>query len=687
MARAIAAAAQSTEVVPDYIELTGGLDEITAPLQRRSGLARNAQNFEAVPLGGYRRIGGYERFSGQPKPSAAEYTILPATITGSPAVGDTLTGATSGETGVIIALPGGSFVLTKVSGTFDNGENLNVGGPTIATVSGLQTQSAASTVQLHAQYRNLAADQYRADIAAVPGEGNILGVWLYNDVTYAFRNAVGGATAAMYKSTTAGWVLVSFEFQVAFTVGSGDIDDGDTLTQGGVTATVRRVAIRTGTLAGSTAAGILVISAPAGGNFAAGAATTTGAGALTLSGVQTAITLLPSGRFEFVNENFGGAANTKRMYGCDGVNKAFQFDGTYFVPIATGMTTDTPSHIWAHKKHLVLSFLGSVQISGIGTPFAWVPLLGATEIGMGDTVTGFAAIPGSEAGGALAIFTRNRLSILYGSSSADWNLVPYRDELGAYAYTIQDVGYTVFLDDRGLTDIQASQAFGNFAHSAFSNQVRNTINNNRSLAIASCIVRDLSQYRIFFTNNLALYVTVVGKKVIGIMPCLFSHVVRCACSGEMNDGSEAIFFGSSNGFVYQMDKGTSFDGDAIEYVLDLAYNFCKSPRVVKHFRDAMLEVTGTGYATFQFGYSLGYGSSEIAQPNPESVTTTFSQTFWDNFTWDSFFWDGQTLLPNILDMDGDGENYSLGIFGSSDYFAPFTLTGAVVQYTPRRRMR
>ena len=683
-----ARALSSVQVATDYINLFGGLDQVTPPLKRSPGVCRSTQNFEARINGGYRRIPGYEVFDGRTSPSSAQYAIITATITGSPAVGNTLTGATSGATGVIIALPGSSFVITKITGTFQSGENLNVGGPTVAVSTSTAIISGAATAVLHATYNNLAADQYRSDIAAVPGSGNILGVWRFNNVTYAFRNNAGGTAAALYKSSTGGWVQVSFEYQVTYTVGSGaaTIVDGGTLTQGGVTATIRRVLVRTGTLAAGTAAGTLVISVAAGGNFAAGAATV-GAGTLTLSGAETAITMLPSGRFEFTNANFGGAANTTRVYGCDGVNKAFEFDGTYFVPIPTGMTTDTPAYITSHKNQLFLSFVGSIQHSGPGTPYTWSIVTGSTEIAMSDTVTGFMKQPGSEAGGALAIFTRNRTSMLYGSGVSDWNLVPYREELGAYPHTIQDFGQTIFLDDRGVTFLQTSQAFGNFAHAAVTNAVLDFINDYRTLATASCVSRDLSQYRLFFSNNRALYITAVGNKIVGIMPMLFVDTVRCVCSLEDTDGSEKIFFGSDSGWVFQMEKGTSFDGDEIEFYFELAYNFSKSPRVNKRYRDATFEVEGDGYAAFNFGYSLGYGSTSIPQPDNQAVTLDFSSVFWDAFTWDAFVWDGTTLAPSTVAMEGEAENYSLALRGTSDYYQPFSISGAVTHYTPRRILR
>ena len=681
MAQAIA----SIPVTPGYIKLIGGLDETTPPYERAPGLARVAQNFEADINGGYSTTEGYERYDGRAKPSAANYIIVLATITGSAAVGNTVTGVTSAATGVIIALPGGSFVMTKVTGTFVTGEALQISAVTVATST--SGPRRATTTLLNAQYLNLAADVYRALIGSPTGSGQVLGGFYFNDVNYCFRNNAGGTAAGLWKSSGSGWTAVTLFNEVGFTTGGATQPaEGATLTQGANTALIKRVVLTSGSWAANTAAGRLIVSTPAPGAFAAGAATV-GAINVTLSGAQTAITLAPSGRYETVAENFGGSVNTRRVYGCDGVNRGFEFDGTVFVPISTGMTADTPSHVFAHKKQLFFSFGASVQHAAPGTPYIWSAVLGATELAMGDTVTGFAAQPGTSSGGALAIFTRNRLSVLYGSGVSDWNLVPYRDELGAWAWTIQDVGYTMFLDDRGITNIQTSQAYGNFAHNAITNKIQATMAAYKPAAIASCISRDKSQYRLFFTSKRAFYITVVGQKVVGIMPQLFPDTVRCTWTAETNAGEEVMFFGGDDGYVYQMDKGTSFDGDEIEFAMELAYNFFGSPRVDKSYFDATLETAGTGYAAFSFGYSLGYESSDIPQPMPQSAVTSFSASIWDSFTWDAFVWDGRTLFPTVLGMDGAAENVSLGIRGSSDYYSPLKFTAAIVHYAPRIRLR
>ena len=136
-----------------------------------------------------------------------------------------------------------------------------------------------------------------------------------------------------------------------------------------------------------------------------------------------------------------------------------------------------------------------------------------------------------------------------------------------------------------------------------------------------------------------------------------------------------------------MEKGSSFDGDSIEYLIELAYNFSKSPRVYKHYRHAMVEVEGSYYAAFSVGYSIGYGTTTIDQPADQSVVTNFATAAWDSFTWDSFFWDGQTLIPSEIDLGGDAENISMAVNGISDMYYPFTITGTVIHFSPRKQKR
>lgn len=681
---------QLAKTILDYLPFRGGLDLVTPTWEVKPGMLAETQNYEIAINDGYERIQGYERFDGQTAPSNAQYGILDVTITGEFSVGDTITGVTSGATAVVVAIVTSEtpnyLVVTKISGTFVS-ETLNVSGSPEGTITGAPVIDGASTTLLHAQYKNLAADEYRGDIAAVPGSGAILGVWLYSGVVYAFRNNAGGTAAALYKSSTGGWTSVALGRELAFTSGgTTEIIEGNTITgaTSGATAVVTRVALESGSWAAGDAAGKFVFASQTGTfqaeNIDVGASTNLA----TIAGDSSAITLQPNGRYEFITQDFGEG---ERVYGCDGANRGFEFDGTVFVPIDTGMSTDMPNHVIAHKKHLFFSFDSSTQHSGIGTPYSFTIISGAAEINVGDTVTAFQTETGSEGNSALGILSRNTVHILYGDSSSDWNLVKYRDEIGAYAYTVQQVGTTIMLDDRGVAQLRTVETFGNFQHSTLSRLIKPFLVSRKNNVTASCIARDKDQYRLFFSDSSALYVTMNGFKVRGFMPILFTNKVECILSLEDSDGSEKIFFGSDDGFVYQLEKGTSFDGDEIESFMTFHYYNSRSPRINKSYKSITLEAQGSEYASFNFSYELGYTSTEIAQPITQATELELSSGQWDSGNWDAGFWDGQTLRPSRFSLSSRGENIRIKISGNSDFDAPIKYTGAIFRLIPRRQIR
>lgn len=674
------------------VEMLGGLDQKTPTLKVPPGMVRDAVNFEVEPTGGYTRIAGYERIDGRASPSDAAYIIIQVvSFTNTPVVGQTLTGGTSGATGTIIAVLSPYVALTSVTGTFTTTEVVSVGATTIGTAT---TQTVTISALLNAQYINLAADVYRALITLVPGSGTIRGIVsaTFSGVhrLYAFRDNVTGTFTDIYKSTTSGWTAVPFFNEVSFTAGgTATPADGDTVTQGGNTATIKRVMLQSGTWAGSSAAGRLIITTPAPANFAAGAATI-GATSLTLSGVQTAITLATGGKFQFDLGNFAGQAITRRIYGSDGANRCFEFDGTTLAPIASGFTPDTPTYIAVHRNHLFIGIGSSIGNSGVGTPYNWTALAGGAEIAVGDTVTGLKVLPGNQASPSMLVSTRNGLNVLYGTAatgSNPWSIVSFNTDTGAMPYSLQNFNRTYMLDDRGVVDLETVQAYGNFRQATLTQNLQTFINEKRSLLTYSATSKDRSQYRLFFSDKSGLYVSIINGKLLGCMPVLFANAVSCAWQSEDLNGDDVSYFGSTNGMVYQLDKGSSFDGTNIDAYFVMNWNAMGSPRLLKRYRKLALEVQGTAYAAFSVGYQLGYGSSEIDQPNPSNYTSSFSAAYWDAMVWDAFTWDGSTLAPSEIEMSGTAENYQATISTTTDYLYAFTINSMIVQYSMRRRMR
>lgn len=667
----------------DLIHLKGGWDQKTPTLDLPSGYCKEALNFECSVTGGYSRIAGYERYDGQAKPSDAVFkTISVVSFATVPTVGTTVSGATSGATGVVIATAADYIVITKTTGTFSTSEVI-MNGLTVVGTAKIPTTGVS--IQNAAIYTGLAADQYRANITAVPGSGPTIGCTLFNDVVYALRANVGGTAVDLYKSTVAGWVQVPFFNELSFTAGTTAPADGATITQGAVTATIRRVMRQSGAWTGS-AAGRFIVTNPVGGNFVAGAATI-GATTVTLSGVQTAITMAPGGKMEWAEGNFAGGVSTARIYGCDSVNRAFEFDGITLAPIVTGTTPDAPKHISVHKNYLFISVQSALVFSAPGLPYDWTALSGAGVIGVGQNITGLCVLPGAQTTATLLVTSRENTFMLYGIGAASWNLVTFNTGAGALDYTIQNMAQTYWMDDRGVVSLQTSLNYGNFDQSTLTANINKFIEEKRTRVTYSTLDRRRSQYRVFFNDGTGLYLTSVNGQVMGSMPVYFPNPVYMADERKYSDGSEASFFCSTNGFVYQMDKGTSFDGVAIDAYITLNYNSSGSARIRKRYRKCALEMSSNGFCQVSFGYLLGYSSTSISQALPVSYSTDVQVMQWDNFTWDNFTWDGRTLSPTECEMTGTAENVAIVFRSSTPYYQQFTINSAIVHYSMRRAMR
>ena len=607
-----------------------------------------------------------------------------------------------------------------------------------------------------------AIEDQRSNITIVPGEGSVLGVWVFNGDVYSFRNKSGGASAGMYKSTSAGWVEVDLgtalnfdgttangEFVVgsvvtgaggangtvaavsysglwetgakgvvvltditgtfvdnenlssptlAFDAGTVEIKEGDVIigASSGKTATVKQINIASGAWSSDDAAGYLSVTGNSGSwtdgekiqVSSSDRADVNGASqpsARTLAvadGTQYAQTLTAGGKYEFVTYNFKGNPAASSMYGVNTVDKGFSYDGTAFIKIQTGMETDTPEHVIAHKKHLFFSFPGaSVQHSSITNPLQWSPVTGAAEITLGDEVSGFS----TEVKEVMSIFTRNDTYMLYGTSSADWNLTRFHQGTGAIPYTMQKMDQTFFLDDRGITSIFTVQYYGDFQSSVASSQIDPYIQKKKDNAILSMRVRGKNQYRLFFDDKTGLAMTYMNRQNVGIMPFTLAHQLSCCSSGEDANGFEVLYGGFEDGYVRRLDSGTSFDGDTVDSFIRTSYHNYGSPQVKKRFREIGLEINADTSTTLTFYPSFDYGGTFSPRSSPSASSYSVSVTS-DQWNEDDVFNSstGVTVVASErIKINGIGTNMGMIITNSSIYDKPIILQGAVVDYSTR----
>jgi hypothetical protein len=676
------------QVKYDLMSLGGGLDQVTPTLSLNPGVARRCTNFECSVNGGYTRIQGYERFDGRLNPSDATYSILNVQLTQPLAVGDVITGQSSGATAtVLLIIDNENVAITNEVGLFIFGESILENAIVVGTIVEIVGIDADGLTD--AQYKHLAANVRRSAITEVPGDGSVLGVVFYNGIVYAWRNDATNVKAELYKSSSSGWTLVPLGIELKFDQGEKLIVDGNTVVgqTSAATGIVKRVVLESGSFANGNATGRLIFSTVSGTFQNGEQIRVTNQKYARALGAQTNITMLPDGRFEMVVGNFGGGANNSKVYGCDGKNRAFEFDGEIFVPIQTGMIVDKPQHVVVHAQHLFLSFGSSLQFSSIAKPYQWVPLLGAGELVVNDQITNLLILPGDQSSGALGVYTRKDTNVLYGTSSQNFQLVNLNSGTGALAYTAQTMDSAYVLDDRGVLSMSAAQNFGNFDTSSLTLNIRPYVQLRRNLATASLVNREKAQYRVFFSDGAALYITIVNGKMLGSMPMQMPNAVTCAFEGETLDGFSTAFFGSTNGFVYRLDAGTSFDGADIPANVTLVFNALSSPRIRKRYRKASMELTGDSYAEIQVAYNLGYRSIEIGQDVVKSYNSDLRNTYWDDMQWDNFVFDGQEISPSEIEVEGTAENIAFNISSVSKIFEPFTVNSIMLHYTLRRGIR
>lgn len=686
----------TTNQKPRPVRLRGGLDTSNAPMSVPDGCVIGSENYlERVVEGGYSRVAGYERFDGRPWPSVAEVTALQGSPTWAAfaTFGSIGVGAISGAQGVICYRSDTQLGLTKVSGTFTNGEQILVGGLPAGTAD-----TSPSVDPLVLNEMNAGAEAiYSADIGEVPGSGPVRGVCVVAGEVFAFRDNAGGTAQDVYKATTSGWTAVPMYYSVRFTAGSATGFNsgyfGLTLTQGSATAMVRKIMIEDGDFATADAAGTMIISAPSGGSMASGLATVSGYSMfMTLSDAPAQVSLLPGGRWNFrpyrfslvpsyVDETVFGVDRTD-----DGGGNFIEFDGATVIPIRAGGISG-PWGIEAHKNHLFIVYnRTSIQFSGIGDPYQWTVLSGAGEMLAGQEVTALLSIPGSEAQAALLIMCRDRSFVLYGNSSSDFSLVPLSREVGAKKYSAQAFTVPIALDDQGMRSYNPTSAFGNFTFATLSNHVKDKLIGKTPTA--SVLDKDGGRYRIFFDDGTWMSGTPAKRWswLFGRYPI----TVHFAQSWELDGRSLMFATATDTGYVYMLDRSRTFDGAAIEAWLKTNYVSFGTPWQRKAFKRMQIEIRGESAGSIYVTNDYSYGDSTTAANSAAEVVnspTPPPATPWDLGQWDNGTWDSQYSTMLSVRSSGVGTSVSMTVYSNSNTEKPHHITTAVHYLIPRKQGR
>lgn len=696
--------------VPWSFLLQGGLDLVTPRRAAKPGTLIACYNHECWERG-LHRIDGWERFSGQSKPSEATYHYVPFTAGNQSIVaGTVVTGATSGATGIAVAtatLLSGSYGSSNgvgylgvyvTSGAFLNGEGIRTGGVTRVTASATPIERGAPSTAIDAALLQAEMERRRALIVEPVGTGPIKGVWLYNGTAYCFRQAVGNNPDRMFKATAAGWTLISPPTRLQFNTGTAEPREGETLTRSGVTSTIVRVARSGGSWSGGSAQGYIHVRNIAGGSYTNGIATSASGSLTLIDAPGNPIHLGQGTTYSFRNYSFTGGETDERMYFCSGTigqaaaiggfgSYALEFDGTSYSWIMTAhlIQSKWPTHVAVHGNHLWLAFEhGVVLYSSLGTPREFIVAEDSGGIVFGQRATNM--VDGAYS--SLVITGKDQVSYLTGSSGDDFVMKSIESDRGAKAQSMVKVGPRPFyVDDGGIQQLASSDSFGDWTVQAISVLVDPIFRTKKVHGItctASVAVAPKKQIRFFFSDGSGLTVY-LGRRAPEITPFFLPIIVTCACSGKDAAGNEIVLVGATNGHVYQMDAGPSGDGAAIDAWF-ITHFVSPDPNYNYAWQDLYVEVDApepsTNSLNFRAEYSFG---SELLAPSAENPGSIVGiGTFWEEDQWQ----DLEVVLGRAwTDLNGFGFNIAVAVQSELTYETPYTIESVTPSFLRRGKAK
>jgi hypothetical protein len=211
-----------------------------------------------------------------------------------------------------------------------------------------------------------------------------------------------------------------------------------------------------------------------------------------------------------------------------------------------------------------------------------------------------------------------------------------------------------------------------------------------SFIINSVVLRDKSQYRLFYTNT-----SLENSQQKGIIGTLrpdgfqWSETrgleVTAIGSGFDNNSVEQYYHGDTNGYVYQHDIGNNFDGANILARYETPNYDYGDLGTLKTLHYVRVSASSEGITEPDIQVRFDYGNTDIPQPpdlfdlgviNPPSK-------FGDALFNTNVFGGGDNPLIRVP-LQGSGTSNNFTII-SDDTKPPYTINGFYVDYIPSGR--
>jgi len=336
--------------------------------------------------------------------------------------------------------------------------------------------------------------------------------------------------------------------------------------------------------------------------------------------------------YTFTKYNFSG---TDKIAIADGQNYAASYDGTTFTLLngstgsGLGTAPTATESIFAFRNHMFFAKSSSEELF-FSAPFAendFTPANGAGSIRVNDKIVGLMVFRER-----LFIFCKNSIYVLSGNSVGDFVVEPITRDIGCLdKFSIQEVGGDlIYLAPDGLRTIAGTDKIDDVELGTVSKAIQERIEEICFENITSVVVREKSQYRLFFPTTAGTELNQHGilgtikqdsQGQIGFQWADIVGIKPSSTDSEYIGQIEVVVHGAYDGFIYQQENGITFSGTNMEALFRSADLIMGDAGIRKSMQRVITNYRSEGSVDARLLLRYDYDSSDTPQP----AAYTFSE--------------------------------------------------------------
>ena len=214
----------------------------------------------------------------------------------------------------------------------------------------------------------------------------------------------------------------------------------------------------------------------------------------------------------------------------------------------------------------------------------------------------------------------------------------------------------------------------------------------------SVLMREKAQYRIFAyieseqheAAKGLIATKFVSQGASGISWSTTYGIIAFVADSKYSGTAETVAFANTDGYVYELDTGSGFDGLPIEAIYESPYMPLSDPQVRKSFYKMTLYAEPTGNMTLDINVKYDFGSSTntgVIQPATQNISGTGTSVFLfgdSNSVFNTSTYGGESDKIYNTNIIGSGKTIALRIEDNSTN-PTFTLDTALLEFRQNDR--